>query len=81
MWQEEVLNDIFEAGVKDDHLALLKEIIMTNCMSVKTQHGLTDRTEINKVICKGDPWGPIQCSAQIDEIGWGSLEAHLEPYK
>ena len=81
MWQEEVLNDIFEAGVKDDHLALLQEINMTNYVSVKTQHGLTDRTEINKVICQGDPWGPIQCTVQIDGIGRGSLEADLEPYK
>ena len=50
-------------------------------MSVKTQYGLTDRKEINEVICQGDPWGPIQCSVQIDGIGRESLEEELEPYK
>ena len=62
MWQAEVLNDMFEAGVKDDNIALLKEINKTNYMSVKTQYGLTDRKEINEGICQGEPWGPIQCS-------------------
>ena len=59
MWQSEVSNDIFEAGVKDDKLALLEEINKTNYLSVKTFLGLPERKEINKVICQGDPWlGP-----------------------
>ena len=81
MWQSEVINDIFEAGVNDDKLALLVEINKTNYMSVKTPLGLTERKEINKVICQGDPWGPIQCSVQIDGIGRESLNPDLEPYK
>ena len=81
MWQAEVTNDIFEAGVKDDKLAFLHELNKVNYMSVKTQYGLTKRTEISEVICQGDPWGPIQCSIQIDGIGRGSLEDDLEPYK
>ena len=50
-------------------------------MSVKTPLGLTERKEINEVICQGDPWGPIQCSVQIDGIGRESLNPDLEPYK
>ena len=42
-------------------------------MSVKTQQGLTERKEINKDICQGDPWGPIQCRVRIDGIGSESL--------
>ena len=81
MRQEEVINDIFEAGVKDDKLALLYEINKENFLAVKTKHGLTERTQINNVICQGDPWGPMECSVQIDGIGRESLEAQLEPYK
>ena len=32
MWQSEVINDIFEAGVNDDQLALLEDINKTNYM-------------------------------------------------
>ena len=37
--------------------------------------------EISEVICQGDPWGPIQCSVQIDGICRGCIEDDLKPYK
>ena len=46
MWQYKVINDIFEAGVNDDKLALLYKINKSNQLAVKTQHGLTDRKEV-----------------------------------
>ena len=49
MWQEEVINDLFEAGVQDDKLALLYEINKTNRVAVKTVDGLS---EIKKKIKK-----------------------------
>ena len=81
LWPEEVINDIFEAGIKDDKLALLYEIKKINQLAVKTQHGLTDRNTVENIICQGDPWGSMQCSVQIDSIGRESLEADLEPFK
>ena len=36
---------------------------------------------VKNIICQGDPWGPIECSLQIDEIGKESLQTDLEPYK
>ena len=62
MWQEEVINNIFEAGVEDNKLALLHEINKTSYLAVKIQHGLTERKQTNRVICQGDPWGPMECS-------------------
>ena len=81
MWQDEVINDLYEAGVKDDKLALLYEIKKSNYLAVKTQHGLTERKEVEKIICQGDPWGSRQCSVQIDSIGRDSLADDLEPFK
>ena len=57
LWQDEVINDLFEAGVDDDNLSLLYKINNTNNLAVKTQHGLTQRKTIKKIICQGDPWG------------------------
>ena len=41
-----VINDLFEAGVQDDKLALLYEINKTNRVAVKTADGLSERKEI-----------------------------------
>ena len=81
MWQEKVVNDIFEAGIKDDKLALLYEINKTNFLAVKTLHGLSERRAVENIICQGDPWGSLQCSVQVDNIGRESLSKDLEPFK
>ena len=43
MWLEETLNDLYEAGVNDDQLAILYEANKTVDVAVKTHHGLTAR--------------------------------------
>jgi hypothetical protein len=50
MWLEETLNDLYEAGVQDDQLAILYEANKTVDVSVKTPHGLTKREAIQKII-------------------------------
>ena len=62
MWVEEVMNDLFEAGVQDDKLALLNEINKTNNIAIKTPDGITERKIIQKIIMQGDPWAPLECS-------------------
>ena len=55
MWQEEVVNDLFEVGIKDDKLALLFEINKRNKVALNTPDGLSERKEIEeKIICQGD---------------------------
>ena len=48
---------------------------------VKTQHRVTERKVVEKIICPGDPWSSMQCSVQIDSIGRDSLAEDLEPSK
>ena len=81
MWQEEVINDLFDAGVKNDKLALLHKVNQVNKVAVKTPNGLSERKEVNNIICQGEPWGPIECSLQIDKLGKESLNEYLDPYK
>ena len=81
LWHEEVINNIFDAGVSNDKLALLYKINSINNLAVKTQHGLTERRTVKNIICQGDPCGSMQCSVQIDTIGRESLKAGLEPFR
>ena len=81
IWHEEVINDLFDAGVKNDKLALLHKVNQVNKVAVKTPNVLSEIKEVNNIICQGEPWGPIECSLQIDKIGNESLAEGLDPYK
>ena len=80
LWHEEVTNDLYEAGVTNDKLSLLYKINQNNNVAVKTCHGLSQRKQVDHIICQGEPWGPIECSVQVDGIGKESLAEDLEPY-
>ena len=62
-------------------MALLQEINNDNNVAVKTHGGLSQRKNVEKIICQGEPWGPIECSLQVDTIGKESLHKSLQPYK
>ena len=81
LWQEDVINDLYEAGVTDDKLSLLYKINEINKLAIKTHDGLSLRKTVEKIICQGEPWGPIDCSLHIDTIGKLSLDPSLEPYR
>ena len=76
MCQNEVFNDLYDAGIKDDKLSLLYDI-----NAVKTPVGISNRVTVNNIICQGDPWGSIQCSPMTDNFGKDSLKPEMEPYK
>ena len=48
------LNSFYDAGVKNDVLALLYEANKRNVVAVKTPIGLTQRTSINEKVMQGD---------------------------
>ena len=81
LWQDDITNNLYDAGIKNDKLALLQKLNETNNIAIKTPHGVSQRNVVNKVICQGEPWGPIECSLTIDDIGKESLDQQLEPYK
>ena len=81
LWQEHIINDMYEAGTNDDKLSLLWQINKENNLAVKTLGGLSQRKQVKNIICQGDTMGSIECSLHIDEIGKSSLNPELEPYK
>ena len=83
MWLEDTMDDLFEAGVVDDKLALLFEANKEVKVAVKTPVGLTVRERIKKIILQGDVFGPIECSVSVDTLGKECLRdnKHLYLYK
>ena len=77
------MNDMYEAGVTDDCLALLYEANKEVNMAIKTPAGLTLRKRIEKIILQGDVFSPIECSVSVDTFGKECLaeDKHLYSYK
>ena len=80
LWLEECCNDLFEAGVQDDEIALIYEINSNNQIAVKTPFGESERKTIEKLILQGEIFGPLQCSVTIDTIGKECVEEHKNLY-
>ena len=81
LWQDEVINNLYDAGLRNDKLALLQKINHKNKLAITTHDVLSQRKDVEDIICQGDSWGPIECSLQVDEIGKESLHKSLEPYR
>jgi hypothetical protein len=83
LWLEQCCNDLYEAGVQNDKLAMIYEGNQENLVAVKTPIGLTKRVEINSIVTQGGVLGPILCAVQTDMIGKQSLleNKHLYMYK
>ena len=71
----QAISDIYEAGMKDDSLALLYEANKEIFMAVNTSEGLTDRQKIYNSVLQGDTWSSLLASNQVDAIGQECLES------
>ena len=49
---------MYDAGVKDDNLALIYRANKEINMAVNTPTGLTQRQNLENVVLQGDTWGP-----------------------
>ena len=65
---EEALSDLYDAGCKDDNLALLYEANKEISMTVNTPHGQTEEESIKNVVLQGDTFGSLLASVQADRI-------------
>ena len=74
LWTEECGNDLYEAGVTDDKLAMVYEGNLENKVSISTPVGLSDRVPIPNIICQGGVMGSLLCGIQTDNIGKNILE-------
>ena len=61
MWLEEVINDLFEAGINNSNLAIIYE-------------ANTEIVEIERIVMQGETLAPLECSVQVDKIGNECME-------
>ena len=66
---DECINDLYDAGIDDDKLALIYEANKVNNVAVKTPFGLSKRETVEKIVLQGEVFGPLQCSIQVDTFG------------
>ena len=57
------------------------KINQTNRIAVKTHDDISQRKDVSNITCRGEAWGPLECSLQVDGIGKESLDTDMEPYK
>ena len=83
LWLEECCNNLYEAGVVDDKLALVYEGNLINKVAVKTPGGLTDRRIVERIVMQGGVTGPVCCAVQTDKMGKDALNnnQYLYMYK
>ena len=77
----ECCNDIWEAGVTDDKMALIWEGGQVNNVAINTPIGQTARINIPVIVPQGGNLGPIICGNQVDTIGRESLRDSDNLYK
>ena len=79
----ECMNDLYEAGVKDDLLPLIYEANRTSYVAVQTPHGLSKRETFEDLVMQGDVISPLISSLQVDTMGKECLEEkkHLFYFK
>ena len=83
LWLEECCNNLFEAGVVDNKLALIYEGNSINYVAVKTPAGLSERRIVERVVTQGGVTGPVCCAVQTDKMGKDAMDnnTHMYLYK
>ena len=66
---KEAISDIFNTGVNDDNLTLIRQANDKIHMAVNTDYGLSDRKTITNSVLQGDTWGSLLASVQVEKIG------------
>ena len=73
---KETANDLFNAGVKDDHFILMANSNQKCKVAVRTPWGsVTERVELNEIEMQGTVPAPLKCSIQMDSLGRECLES------
>ena len=73
LWLEECCNNLYEAGVVDDKLALIYEGNCMNQVAIRTPAGLSNRETIERIVTQGGVTGPMCCAVQTDRMGKDAL--------
>ena len=67
-WTYECMNDIYEAGFKNDKWPLLFKMNQSAQVAVRTPVGMTKRETITNIIMQETVWGSLLCAATTDKL-------------
>ena len=68
LWAQDCINDMYEAGCKDDNLVLLYKGTQNVKIAAQTSQGRSDYINISNVIMQGGVFGSLQCTTSIDKL-------------
>ena len=69
MWAEDTMNDLYDAGVKDDIFSLVSMLNEECQVKVKTPVGSTEKFILNDIEMQGTVLAPLKCAVQMDTLG------------
>ena len=68
LWNQECINDIWDAGCQNDKLHLLSLGNKSASVAIKTQEGITKRFTISNVIMQGTVNSGLFCTCSMDKL-------------
>ena len=68
LWLEECINDLYDAGLKNDKLVLLYNSNLSANIAIKTSSGTTERFNILKTTMQGTVWSGLMCTVTMDKL-------------
>ena len=69
LWLQEVINCLYENGLRNDKLPLLFLENLNAQVAVKSNGELSNRVNIQEIIMQGSVWGSICCVVLMEKLG------------
>ena len=74
LWEMDVVNNMYEFGMKNMNLNLIHNENQTSNITVKMPHGESKEFEVKNSILQGTKLGPSQCIVNLNEIGSSAFQ-------
>ena len=68
LWVQECINDMYEAGLKNNKLNILFLMNQHAQVAIKTSSGNTERTSMSNLIMQDTVWGSLFCTVSMDKL-------------
>ena len=68
LWLKECINDLYEAGLRNDKLPLLLISNQNANIAIKTASGITKRIDIKDKVMQGGVWSGLKCTTIMDKL-------------
>ena len=82
LWLSECINDLYDAGLKNDKLVLLYKSNKTANIAIRTSSGTTERFSISDIVMQGTVWGGgLKCTTTMDSLPQQVLQDSQLMYK